>query len=34
MDELVARLKRFALEYAGDPEYVEFRKALPKDFPF
>ncbi len=33
IEELAALLHRMALEYGNDPEYQEFRSALPKNFP-
>ncbi len=32
-DQLVRRLARIKREHAGDPEYEELRKALPKTWP-
>ena len=31
--ELLARLERFRLEYADDPEYQELRGGFPADWP-
>ncbi len=33
-DDLVAELKRIALEWGDDPDYKEFRAAMPREFPF
>ena len=34
VDELVATLERFTLEYSSDPEFVDRRSAVPVEFPF
>jgi hypothetical protein len=33
LEELCATLERLRVEHAQDPEYIELRSALPKDWP-
>ena len=33
IEELAAAVHRMALEYKNDPEFQDFRSALPKNFP-
>ena len=34
LEELVAKLGQFTVEYADDPDFKELRSGLPEEFPF